>query len=118
MPTVLLVDDSPVVRRVLTVRLQAAGFDVRAEPSATAARAVNPGVFACAVIDIDLLDGSGVDLANELRRQRPTLPIAFFTAGDAADGLQAARALGPVFSKPDVEGVLAWAAGRQPPPTK
>ena len=43
MPTVLLVDDSPVVRRVLTQRLVAEGFDVRAEPSApSTSRSASP----------------------------------------------------------------------------
>jgi len=103
---------------VLTVRLVAAGFDVRAEPSATSARTVSPAALACAIIDIDLPDGSGVDLASYLRKQRPTLPVAFFTAGAAAAGIKEAQTHGPVFTKPDVDAVMAWVLGRQPPPTK
>ena len=64
MPTVLLVDDSPVVRRVLTLRLEAQGFDVRAESSATGAGEVDLSTLACAVIDIELPDGSGYDLVT------------------------------------------------------
>jgi CheY-like chemotaxis protein len=119
MPTVLLVDDSPVVRRVLTQRLVAEGFDVRAEPSAAAARAVDRATLSCAVIDIELPDGSGADLAGELLQRRPSLPVAFFTAGASDAVMDQARAHGPVFSKPDFEPLVAWIRqASQPPPTK
>jgi CheY-like chemotaxis protein len=119
MPTVLLVDDSPVVRRVLTRRLVAEGFEVRAEPSATAARAVDPATVSCAVIDIELPDGSGSDLAAELLKRRASLPVAFFTAGASAAVMARARTHGPVFAKPDVDALIAWIGTvTQPPPTK
>ena len=119
MPTVLLVDDSPVVRRVLTRRLEEAGFDVHAEAAAAAAGALDPQPFACAVIDIELPDGSGCDLAATLLRRRPQLPVAFFTAGAAEDVLERARDRGAVFWKPDVDDVVAWVkTAVQPPPTK
>jgi CheY-like chemotaxis protein len=117
--TVLLVDDSPVVRRVLAQRLVAEGFAVRAEPSADAAQSVDPTTLACAVIDIDLPDGSGSEVAASLRRQHPGLPVAFFSAGASAEAIEDARAHGPVFAKPDVDVVMAWmTAALQPPPTK
>ena len=119
MPTVLLVDDSPVVRHVLTQRLRASGFDVRAEPSADAARAVDPATLACAVIDIELADGSGSDLAGELLSRRAALPIAFFTSLASPAVLERTRAHGPVFTKPDLEPLIAWIESLgQPPPTK
>jgi CheY-like chemotaxis protein len=117
MPTVLLVDDSPVVRRVLARRLSTEGFDVREEASATAARALETGDLACAVIDIELPDGSGVDLAAELLARCATLPVAFFTASADTSAIDSGRLYGPVFVKPDVEALVAWAK-RQPPPTK
>jgi CheY-like chemotaxis protein len=118
-PTILLVDDSPVVRRVLAQRLVADGFEVRAEPSAAAARAVDPATLIFAVIDIDLPDGSGAEVAASLRQQRPELPVAFFTSGASAEALDGARAHGPIFPKPDIEALMAWmAAALQPPPTK
>lgn len=119
MPTVLLVDDSPVVRRVLTRRLVAEGFQVLAEATATAARAVDVAGLACAIIDIELPDGSGSDLAGDLLQRRPGLPVAFYTAGASAAVMARAQAHGPVFDKPDVEALIAWTAGlAQPPPTK
>jgi len=119
MPTVLLVDDSPVVRRVLSQRLVADGFDVIAKPSADAARAVDLATLACAIIDIELPDASGSDLAGELLQSRGSLPVAFFTSGASAEVMALARTHGPVFAKPDVEPLLAWIrAAAQPPPTK
>ena len=119
MPTVLLVDDSPVVRRVLTQRLVADGFDVVAKPSADAARAVDLSTLACAIIDIELPDGSGSHLAGELLQRRPSLPVAFFTSGASAAVMALARTHGPVFAKPEVEPLLAWVGtAAQPPPTK
>ncbi|HEY8040079.1 MAG TPA: response regulator [Polyangiaceae bacterium] len=123
MPTVLLVDDSPVVRRVLARRLESEGFDVREEGSAAAARGVDAASLDCAIIDVELADGFGGDVAAELRGRRPSLPIAFFTAGAGAPLVEQARAHGPVFTKPDVEAIVAWvtsapAGAPQPPPTK
>jgi DNA-binding response OmpR family regulator len=118
-PTVLLVDDSPLVLRVLAQRLVADGFEVRTEPSAAAACAVDPATLTCAVIDIDLPDGSGSDVAAGLRRRRPTLPVAFFSAGASPEAMEVARTHGPVFAKPDVDALMAWmAVVLQPPPTK
>jgi CheY-like chemotaxis protein len=119
MPTVLLVDDSPVVRHVLARQLRGEGFEVHEEASAKSGRAVAPAPLACAVVDLELPDGDGPDLVAALRAARPTLPVAFFTAGASPSLLERARAFGPVFSKPDVAPVVAWVKRvAQPPPTK
>jgi two-component system cell cycle sensor histidine kinase/response regulator CckA len=119
MPTILLVDDSPVARRVLARRLASEGFVVHEESSAVAAREMDAHVLACAIIDLELHDGDGSDLAAGLRRKQPSLPIAFFTAGASSSILARARAHGPVFMKPDVNAIVDWAkAAGQPPPTK
>jgi two-component system C4-dicarboxylate transport response regulator DctD len=110
MPTILLVDDSPVARRAVARRLESEGFDVRQEGSAAAARAVDAGQLAGAIIDIELPDGSGVDLAAELRARAPSLPVAFFTATASPTVVAQARPHGVVFSKPDLEPLVAWAA--------
>jgi len=122
MPTVLLVDDSPLVRRVLARRLAEEGFDVLEESLASAARRADTASLACAIVDLELADGDGPDLARALVADRASLPIAFFTAGAPSTVLERARALGPVFTKPDLEAIVAWvkraAAEPQPPPTK
>jgi DNA-binding response OmpR family regulator len=119
MRTVLLVDDSPVARRVLARRLAAEGFEVREESLAAAAYAADTSALSCAIIDLELVDGNGSDLAAALLGRHASLPVAFFTAGAPSSLLDLARKHGPVFSKPDVDAIVAWAKrADQPPPTK
>jgi two-component system response regulator RegA len=119
MPTVLLVDDSPVALHALAEGMGAAGFDVQRATTAASARLAEVRGLACAVIDIDLPDGTGIDVVVALRERRSTLPVAFFTSGAAPALMDRAGELGPVFAKPDVASVVAWATkAAQPPPTK
>jgi DNA-binding response OmpR family regulator len=119
MPIVLLVDDSPVALRALAAKMGAAGFDVRLASTAAGGATAETADLACAVLDIELPDGNGVDVAAALRARRATLPIAFFTSGAAPSVLERAREQGPVFAKPDVAAVVAWAKrAAYPPPTK
>jgi CheY-like chemotaxis protein len=120
MPTVLVVDDSPVARHVLAGRLRAAGFDVRMESSVAGARTAGAETCCCAVFDLELPDGDGVGLAEALQRTYSSLPVAFFTAGAEPSLVERARERGPVFSKPDADAIVRWArmAATQPPPTK
>ena len=108
---VLIVDDSDVVRRVLVKRVTALGLGVREESHAAAAKAVNATELACAVIDLELDDGNGAEVAAALAATDPALPIAFFTGGAALAVVERARAFGPVFAKPDeLDAVVAWVA--------
>jgi CheY-like chemotaxis protein len=119
MRTILVVDDSPVVRHAVARRLAAEGFDVRQESTVASARDADPGTLVCAILDLELGDGDGSDLAAALLGKRASLPIAFFTADASPSLLERARSQGPVFHKPDVEAVVAWAKRAiQPPPTK
>jgi two-component system OmpR family response regulator len=123
MPTVLLVDDSPVAQHVLAGRLRAAGFEVLLESSVEGARRAGTVPCCCAVVDLELPDGDGVALAEALQGTHAALPVAFFTAGAEPALLSRARARGPVFAKPNADAVVAWAkatrrAESQPPPTK
>jgi CheY-like chemotaxis protein len=121
MPLALLVDDSQVALRALGRRLGAEGFDIREALTAAKARAVDPDELACAVIDLELADGDGdgTELAAHLRELRASLPIAFFTAGASPELLARARVFGPIFTKPNLDVVAAWAkhvAGPGPAP--
>jgi CheY-like chemotaxis protein len=123
MPSILLVDDSPVALRALAQRLTSEGFDVREALSAAAVRKLDGPTLArlhCAVLDLQLADGDGTDLAAALMGRRPSLPIAFFTAGATPSLVECARGRGPVFLKPDVTPVVQWVKrtlrASQPPP--
>lgn len=78
--------------------------------------------LACAVLELDLGDGDGTDLAASLLAKRPSLPIAFFTAGASPSLVESARARGPVFLRQELGSLVAWVKRAQrvsyPPPTK
>jgi len=93
---VLIVEDEPDVARLLTYTLSGAGFAVQVAASVSAAlakaRERRPEVV---VLDLMLLDGSGVDVCKQLRADPETadIGILMLTArGDAEDrigGLEA-----------------------------
>jgi CheY-like chemotaxis protein len=115
---ILFVDDSPLVRAATTRRLAERGLRVTALASSREAERVDPTGFAAALLDIDLGDGFGPDVAARLRLGAPSLPIAFLTGRDegahaSSDGpdpvLEAARAFGPIFGKvTGVDEAIGW----------
>ena len=113
---ILFVDDSAVARLAVKRRLVDHGLEVVTFASATEASTISGSDFAAALLDIELGDGFGPDLAARLREGAPGLPIAFLTAGGPPQTLDAAARLGPVFSKAsEVEDAVRWiveAAGR------
>jgi len=86
----LLLEDERNVAETLIERLRAAGFVVtRADSLASARRAIAEGSFALAILDVGLPDGSGFDLARQLRARAPTTAILFLTAhADAEDRIR------------------------------
>ncbi len=80
--TILVVDDDPQIRDILSMALERAGFDaVIARDGAEGlaqARAVNPSL---AVLDIGLPEMDGLELCKAIRRDSD-LPIVFLTARD------------------------------------
>ncbi len=109
MRRILFVDDSAVARAAAVRQLGARGLPVSALGSRREAEGVDPTGFAAALLDIELGDGFGPDLAARLRLASPALPIAFLTGGGAASLLDAARAFGPVFEKgAGAEEAFGW----------
>jgi CheY-like chemotaxis protein len=107
---VLVADDSAVVRLAVSRRLRAEGLEVVEHDSAVSASGVDPNDLACALLDLDLGDGSGTDVAARLRGDRASLPIAFFSSETARDVIERAAAFGPVFAKPaDLDRAVDWA---------
>jgi two-component system, NtrC family, response regulator PilR len=73
--TVLIVDDDPVVLRVLGGVLTRAGYQVVAAASvAEALREARCGPDVC-LLDLCLPDGSGLDLADALSHSYPGVPL-------------------------------------------
>jgi CheY-like chemotaxis protein len=106
---VLIADDSPLARDVLSKRLLASGLETLPCSSSADARERDPSDLACALLDIDLGDGDGTLLAATFRAACPELPIAFFSGTATGEVAVRARALGPVFNKPDeLDSAIDW----------
>jgi CheY-like chemotaxis protein len=112
---ILVVEDDPVVRQLTGTRLTDLGYEAITVPSAEAAlaRLAEGGRVDLVFTDIMMPDGrTGLELARELRRIRPDLPILMTTgyAGemidlDLVDGL-------PLIRKPYRQDDLAEAIER------
>jgi CheY-like chemotaxis protein len=104
---VLVADDSLLTRGILSARIAKAGFEVLLCNSVASAEAVDATQLSCALLDLDLGDGEGTEVAATLRAVSPELPIAFFSGSATAQ--PNAQALGPVFVKPDeLEDAIRW----------
>jgi two-component system, NarL family, response regulator DevR len=90
--TVFLVDDHEVVRQGLRTLLEESGLTVVGE-AATAAEAV-PRVLATrpkvAVLDVQLPDGTGIDVCREIRSRLPETACLMLTSFDDDEALFAA----------------------------
>ncbi|MCC6555831.1 MAG: response regulator [Polyangiaceae bacterium] len=110
---VLVVDDSAVARAVLGRRLDALGLAVVTAASAREAGSVDPAALAAALLDLELGDGLGTEVARRLREAAPALPIAFLSGTEDAALLADAARLGPVFPKSSgADEAARWIAGR------
>ncbi len=106
---VLVADDSAIALEVVERRVRACGLGALALGSATGARGVDPALLSCALLDLDLGDGDGREVARAFRAARPELPIAFFSGSATAEAIADARVVGPVFTKPDeLDLAIAW----------
>ena len=88
MSSILLVDDEKGIRAGLSTALARVGHRAVAAASLAEARArlAEAGSFGCALVDIRLKDGSGLDLLRELRAGRHRdLPVIVATAYDDSE---------------------------------
>jgi two-component system cell cycle sensor histidine kinase/response regulator CckA len=84
MATVLLVDDEPLVRRLVAVILEEQGFTVLAADSGSEAIRLSrshPGEIDLLVSDVVMPGMDGPTLATELLAEQPTLPVLFMSGG-------------------------------------
>ncbi len=113
LPSVLFVDDSAVARAAATKLLRELGLEVTVFGSSREAQGVDPSAFVAALLDLELGDGLGTEIARALRAREPALPIAFLTSSEARPALDEAKSFGPVFSKSnEVEDAVRWVASQ------
>ncbi len=90
---ILLVDDDPSLLKLLSVRLQATGLEVKTAESASQAIALIPSYHPQLVItDLRMEEMDGLELFNYLQKKYPTLPVIILTAhGTIKEAVSATR---------------------------
>ena len=82
----LVVDDNATNRRLLDALLSAWGIQAVSVSGAEAAvRALDDGVFDVAILDLVMPGTDGLDLAAEIERRRPALPIVLASSAGRKD---------------------------------
>lgn len=108
--SLLVVEDDRAVARAIARLLKRRGHRVAVAGSYAAGLAVTE-VFDCGIFDVDLPDGSGIDLAADLRDAGRVRRCVFFSASPAADTAVKAQRLGEFIHKTAGVGELARAVG-------
>jgi len=119
-PTVLVVDDEPLIQWSLAEAIREAGYPVEvAATGADAEQAVArlAGRSLVIVLDLRLPDVVDLSLLQALRSERPDAPVLVLSAWASADEAQAALNAGAarVMKKPfDVSSVVAAVSAASP----
>lgn len=114
----LIVEDDDVLRRRLARAFRDRGFDVREADGASAAkREAHAAPPDCALVDLRLRDGSGLDVVRALAADHPAASVVVLTGyGSIATALEAVR-LGArhYLTKPaDADEILSAFARERP----
>ena len=110
---IVLVDDDPDVRVIAADMLRDAGYEVTEAASGSAALDLlaAEGTPAAMVVDVAMPVMTGVELADIVKRNSPTLPVVFMT-GYAATSLLPALSRHDVLRKPFQASDLALSVAR------
>jgi two-component system response regulator HydG len=111
-PRVLLIDDDDVARRELARMLPRERYACEAEPSAAGALArLGAGRFDAVIAEVHLADMEGLALVEQIKRDRPALPVILVSARgtvqEAVDAIK--RGAYDYLTKPCVEAELVAA---------
>ncbi len=93
-PNVLIVDDEPPIRDLLTLTLQKMDINSGAAESVTAARQLlEKDQFDLCFTDMQLPDGNGIELVKHIQKYFPHMPVAVITAyGSMETAVEALKA--------------------------
>lgn len=101
-PGILLVDDEVLLLRCIAEYLEANGFTVFAADSASVALEMlhcHGDAIDCVITDYSMPSSTGVWLAREIRRERPSLPIVL-CSGFPEENLSTEATVSALISKP------------------
>ena len=93
MNKILIIDDEPTIRMLLSRLLELEGYEVlKAKDRATALYTLKKQEVQVVLCDVFLPDGNGVDMVQELQQLAPSAKIILLTAhGNIPDGVQAIK---------------------------
>jgi two-component system, NtrC family, response regulator PilR len=108
-PVVLVVDDEPDIRELLSITLSKMELDSKTAPDvASAQKLLRAGHFDLCLTDMNLPDGNGLDLVEWMQLNVPMVPVAVITAHGNVESAVRALKLGAFdfVSKPlDLAGL-------------
>jgi DNA-binding response OmpR family regulator len=92
---VLILDDNADNRKLLFYALRSGDYEIhQAELGNDVAALLEKTHFDLALLDIELPDGDGLELAKQLRQKSPGVVLVMLSANDDADRLEQARKVG------------------------
>lgn len=95
MPQLLIVDDEEPLRRSVERIVRDSGYTCDGAADACSARArLESDSYRLALLDVNLPDGSGIDLLAEIRRDQPDVAVVMVTGEDSVELAMTALELG------------------------
>ena len=109
---ILIVDDSVTVRRCLSKKLRAVGYDVEeASNGREALEFLKAGRITAVVTDVDMPGMNGIELLQEIKRRKSLqeIPVTVLTSRDEESIVPETSHLQPaaILSKPVTDGTIA-----------
>ena len=101
-PRLLMLDDDPNVREVVSALLTAIGYDCQTAAGGRAGLLrLNEGGWDLVLTHVTMSEGTGWDVVEAIRRRAPATRVVLITGLDAPDLVRRARELGAlVITKP------------------
>ena len=87
-PAILVVDDEPVIQQVLEYLLTSKGFlYIKCLSGKEAFEAMEDVQFNLVILDLNLPDTNGIEIARHLEENHPNTPILFITGDHSASSM-------------------------------
>lgn len=93
MNTILIIDDEPIIRKLLARMMELEGYEVfQAADRASGLRLLTAKTPQLVLCDVFLPDGNGVEMVKEIKELQPETEVILLTAhGNIPDGVQAIK---------------------------